>query len=364
VAISSGVGPHLAWINLGGVNFPVTSGSVTQPKTLKTAHFRACVPMSYPGALDAFAAATSTAPVNIIVSTRGEQATLFMGTALEVDFNFIKRQIVIDGKDGSFQLHQTKVSQKFQNMPGSQIVQQLAAQAGLSVNIGSSALMAGKVVTSDFVKLADNISIGQVIHKLAEFDGARWWVKNGVLNYQLQDDPSGTYTLNYVPPTPNSPMKSDCLDLSFHLNTVANDGGTVTVKSWHPRMEQVFQGQATYGKGGSGRYNLHVPNLTQDHVQQHAISRANAIGMNAVTARATVVGDPTIDVAMDLAVNGTDSFDGTYAFTSITHDFGMSGHTTHLLAQTKVSGGAGGGTSTPATSNTSTPLGQGGIGAQ
>ena len=67
-----------------------------------------------------------------------------------------------------------KVSQKFQNMTGFQIVQQLAGQAGLFVSASGSSLLAGKIVNQDYIRLADNISIAAVIHRLAEFDGARW----------------------------------------------------------------------------------------------------------------------------------------------------------------------------------------------
>jgi hypothetical protein len=31
-------------------------------------------------------------------------------------------------------------------------------------------------IEQDFVRLSDNVSFAYVIHKLAEFDGARWWV--------------------------------------------------------------------------------------------------------------------------------------------------------------------------------------------
>jgi phage protein D len=341
MAVSSGVGPHFAFIAVNGTNYPVTDGHVCQQKKKTTSDFHVTVPMSYPGALEALIGLQKSTPVSILVSTRGEQATLLTGTALKIMPSFIKRTISVSGQDQSSALHQMKVSQKFQNMTGSQIVQQLAAQAGLSVQADSSALMAGKIVNTDYARLADNVSIAQVIHKLAEFDGARWFVQNGTLFYQLQDNPQGTYTLNYVPPTPGNPMQSDCLELNFTINVLALGGGMVTVKSWHPRQAQAFQGQATFGNGGGNtNYTFHVPNLMQDHAQQHAQSKANEIGMNAVTVYARVVGDPTINVAMDLQVNGTGtSLDSTYSFDSITHEFGMGGHTMHLGARTKVSGG-------------------------
>jgi hypothetical protein len=51
MAVSSGAGAHYAWINVGGTNYPITSGHVCQEKKKKTSRFNVTVPMSYPGAL-------------------------------------------------------------------------------------------------------------------------------------------------------------------------------------------------------------------------------------------------------------------------------------------------------------------------
>jgi hypothetical protein len=79
-------------------------------------------------------------------------------------------------------------------------------------------LDAGRLVLSDYVKLTDNVSLASIIHKLAELDGARWFVKGTTLNYLSKNNPAGVYQLNYVPPKPNSPMVSDCLHLFIRRN--------------------------------------------------------------------------------------------------------------------------------------------------
>src|SRR5271163_3615410 len=118
MAISSGVRPHLAWIALNGTNFPVTAGHVEQKATRKSSTFNVTVPMSFQGALEAFAGLSQQQQVSILVSTGGQQATLLTGVAEHVDFKYVARQIVISGKDQSAALHAQKVSQKFQNMTG------------------------------------------------------------------------------------------------------------------------------------------------------------------------------------------------------------------------------------------------------
>ena len=95
------------------------------------------------------------------------------------------------GATSRAQLHAIKSSQVSINQPGSQIVQQLAAQAGLSVQADTSALMAGKYVNIDYARISDSISLAAVIHKLAEFDGARWWVKIWRPQLPDQQQPGG-----------------------------------------------------------------------------------------------------------------------------------------------------------------------------
>lgn len=337
MAIVSGTGPHRAWISAGGGQFPIPRGSVVQQKTQESSSFCVDVPMDWPGAIGAFSSLSDS--VEISVQDRGgDTGTLVTGPANTVEFAYTKRLIVVSGQDDSVKLHQTKVSQKFQNQTPAEIVQTLAGKAGLGVQASGGSLMAGKKVSQDYARLADNVSAASVIHKLAQFEGARWWVKNGTLYYQNKFSPEGSYTINYKAPGPG-PMVSDALDLSIVRNIQASQGGQVQVLSWHPKSKQVFKGNASFGggggSGGSGllNYVFHIPNMLEDHAQQHAQSKADEIASHAITIRAVCVGDPSIDVNMALQINGTD-FDGSYEMDSVTHVFGMRGHQMTICART------------------------------
>ena len=100
-----------------------------------------------------------------------------------VDGDLVGGYVRVTGRDQAAQLLQMKVSEKWQNQPGSSIVSRLAGMAGLGAVTNSIGLMAGKKLQQDFVKLADNVPAGYVINKLAEFDGAKWYVNNGQLFY-------------------------------------------------------------------------------------------------------------------------------------------------------------------------------------
>lgn len=313
--------------------FPVEHGSVSQHKTKKSSTFSASIPLSYPGAQGALSSLGDN-EVKIIVSTRGMEGTLFTGEADTTEFDFIGRTIQVTGRDKSAKLHENKTSEKWLNKKGSDIVKDLAGRIGLSVSADASTMMAGKQLHQDYVKMSDNTSFAYVIHKLAELDGARWWVDpNGTLQYRLNNNPTGTYTVTYVPPT-IGPMSADCMVLKIRRNIQAGKSTKVSVKSWHPKKKEVFSYESNVeGSGGPVNHSYHIPNLLKDHVEQFAKSRANQIARHELTVHTTVVGDPSINVAMGLQVQGTGVFDQMYEMDTVHHEFGMSGHTTSITAR-------------------------------
>ena len=331
MAVSQGVGPHFAWLNVNGT-WPIEHGNVSQSAKRKTSTFNGVIPMDYPGAAAALASLGDN-QASITVMTRGQTATLITGEVDEVDFDFIRREINFFGRDKSAKLHDNKTSEKWLNKMPSDIVQDLIGRIGLSGNVTSSSLMAGKQLQQDYVKLSDNVSFAYVIHKLAELDGARWWVdQNGNFNYVPYGTPQGVYSITINQDT--QPISADCIELHVRRNIQAGKSIAVTVKSWHPKKKQIFQYQSNVeGNGGPVNYNYHVPNFLQDHVTKYAQSHATEKARHELTVTATVVGDPTVQAGMGLQLNGTAYFDQTFDIDTVNHDFGMSGHRTHITAR-------------------------------
>jgi hypothetical protein len=169
-------------------------------------------------------------------------------------------------------------------------------------------------------------------------DGARWWVDaNGNFNYVPIGSPQGTYSI-FIDES-SEPLLSDCLDLRIKRNVQAGKSIQTTVKSWHPKKKQVFQYQSTVGgNGGPVPYNYHLPNLLLDHVTKYAKSLATEKARHELTVTATVVGDPTVSAGMGLQLSGTNYFDQTYDIDTVHHNFGMSGHRTHIVARSAKQG--------------------------
>lgn len=334
MAISTGAGPHFSYLSVGGSQFPIEAGTVSQHRTKKSSTFHVAIPLSYPGAEATFATLGDN-EATITVVTNGASGTLLTGEADNATFDLIGRTIKVSGRDKAHKLHGKKTSEKWINKTGSEIVQDLAGRVGLSVKIEGQGLKAGKLLEQDFVRLSDNVSFAYVIAKLAELDGARWWVdKTGTLHYQSNNNQSGSYTLNMR--DANGQVSADFMQLHIHRNIQAGKPIEVKVNSWHPKDKKVYKGEKSLGGVGEKQeYHYTLPNLKQDHVDKYAESKAAEHGRHELTISATMVGDPSIDVAMALVLNGTQHFDQSYEMDCVTHSIGMGGHRMTITARSR-----------------------------
>jgi hypothetical protein len=339
MAVNSGVGSHFAFISVDGQQFPLERGRVSQNATRRSSSFSGALPLSYPGAESAFAGLGDNIAV-ITVITRGTSAPLVTGEVDLVNFDYIKREIHFTGRDKSAKLHQNKTAEKFLNKTPSSIVQDLTGRVGMPCSIQEGGtLLAGLKLQQDYVRLSDNVSFAYVIHKLAEFDGARWYVDgSGTFHYIVGSNSAGTYTINYQPPGPGY-ITSDAMELRIARNVQAGKSVNVQVKSWHPKKKQMFQGYTNIpGRGGPLQYNYDLPGLLQDHVNQHSLAMANERARHEIKVTASVVGDPTVYAGMGLQLNGTNYWDQTYDIDTVEHEIGMTGHRTHITALATVNG--------------------------
>ncbi|UGY23712.1 hypothetical protein HU675_0038165 [Bradyrhizobium septentrionale] len=337
MAITSGVGKHSAWLNAGG-RFLIERGQVQQSAQRKSSQFHCIIPINEEGAYDALAQIGGSDEVTIDVMTRGATSRLITGQINDVDFDYIGRKITVTGRDKSAGLHDNKSSEKWVNKSTTDVVKDLIGRIGMVGKFDDMQNMAGKILEQDFVKLSDNVSYAYVIHKLAERDGARWWVDaQGQFHYAKLNSPTSTYSI-FVDQS-SMPIKSDCLHLRVTENKQAGKTIEVDFKAWHPKDKKVHQHTAVIpGFGGTKRYSYHVPTLKQDQVEAHAKAQANEKARHELKVRATVVGDPAVAAGMGLSLQGTRYYDQTFDIDTVVHEFGMSGHTSHITARSAKSG--------------------------
>jgi hypothetical protein len=354
MAISSGVGPHKAWVTIPGGTFLLEEGMVTLRGNGQTGEYRGRLPMGLPGAYETFAGLGQNSS-SIIVETRGIEGTLVTGPILKIDFDHIAGIIRFNGQDAGAILQNTKTTENFANMTGAGIVQKKGGELGfpVQVNVGSG-IMAGKTVDlQNYNKLTDGYSVASLFQKLAELDGARWYVDGqGVLHYTTSPA-SGGYSVNY---NAGPPKRADFIELTVEVNTDASQTQETTCLSWQCNEKQVNQATASAGgrAPGTKHYRFHVSNSTQDHVQAYAQSKAKQMARHGVTIVAHCVGDPSITINQGLSVNGT-AFDGLYTIDELQHAIGMRGHLMMITARSDAGGGGGGGATAGAPNFTPRP---------
>lgn len=345
MAVSSGSGAHLAWITINGQAFPIEDGTTQRAATRKSGAFSGRMPLWYPGVESTLANIGDNTAV-VSVQTRGQQATLMTGEIDSVEFDYIAGVAHVSGRDASAKLHAIKSAEKWVNKKPHEIIQDLAGRVGLSANVDPSSLFAGRYVEVDWSKLTDGISYAGVVHKLCELMGAHWYVdKNGALTVKSTENSAAPYVINY---SHDPVVVSDALALQVHRNVQAGKPVKVTINSWHERKKKAFVGSYTLGGNGTTQnYAYHLPGLTQDHVNQHAKSKANDHGRHEIAVTVECVGDPSISIDQPLQLNGT-SFAQALTIDSIDDSFGMRGHTMRICAKSAKQGRSGSASSSSA----------------
>jgi len=339
VAISFGVAPHRAWISCNGT-WPIEHGAVHQVATRGQSSFNVNIPMNYPGAYHAFCDLTENS-TEVWAQNVSGTGVLITGSVLKVTYNYLGGIINLWGQDVGYKLHEQKSSETFKNQKGSQITQTLAGRCGIPCQAEASKLMAGKKIKDDFVKLTDGISYATVIHLLAQYDGARFFVDRfGTLIYQIQDQTGGGYSVFWKMGPPYD--VSDALDLQVIINVRAARGGQVKVPSWHPKKKKLITGNSSFGSSGGITYHQRIQHLEQEQADQWAQARAHEHDRHQREVRAECVGDVNIDVHQGLTLSGTTCFDDSYTIDQVDHDFGMTGYRMAITASTGGGGGGGG----------------------
>jgi hypothetical protein len=340
--VTSGAGPHLAWVTVNGQIFPVEEGTAQRAATRRCGGFSGSVPIFYPGAEQTFTnLGDNTASIS--VQTLGATATLITGEIDDFELDYIGGGIHFTGRDASAKLHANKSAEKWVNKKPHEIIQDIAGRIGLPINIDQSiALLAGRQIEDDFAKLTDGVSYGAVVHKLSEFMGAHWFVdQKGTLNVKIGPSTSAPYIIKTWRNPATGEVESDALQMRIRRNVQAGKSLKVTVNSWHQDEKKAYTSSYTVGGNGSTQvYSYHLPGLTEDHVKQHAKSKANDHARHEIAVMATLVGDVSLTVDQPLQIVGT-ALDQTLSIDSISDSFGMRGHTMQIAAKSAKTGRSG-----------------------
>jgi phage protein D len=262
--------------------------------------------------------------------------SLIVGEVDSQKIDLLNGTIVLEGRDLSSRLIETKTQQAYLNQTSSEVAATLAANHGMQTNIAQTTTLVGRYYQQDH----SNITLDQ-FHKtttewdlltyLARQEGFDVYMTGNTLNFQPSVPPnSNPFVLNWTPPTPVARLNAINLRMERSL-TMAKDI-VVQVKSWNSRQARSFikTARAVGGKSSSASssangkastaqtYVIVRPNLTEDQAQQLATRTAIAQTLHERILSVDMPGELTLTPRNMVALQGTGtSFDQSYFVASI-----------------------------------------------
>lgn len=279
-----------------------------------------------------------TAPIPITINGTNDQLTggvtaLLIGQADEPLIDFAQRTVMIKGRDLTEALTDLKTSEKWQNLSNQQIITQLAARGGLTVNFGGSTDQAGLQFDQDYNEVSDSDSCWNVIVACAKRLGCIAFVKGMVLYIQPLDAvPSKFYTINYRRPTPGQLASGNFVGLTAARNLNLAKDATLQLQSWqHKQGKTVTSKFHSKGKNtgkNASIYQFRAANLTKEQQDRVAKSHLKETLSHERQVRLTNhPGDGSVNPAtMGVTLQGTGTaFDQNYILSNLTHRYSMVG---------------------------------------
>lgn len=320
------------YLQLNGTSLPVLELEAVQTATKQSGQFSAAVAIDgLPDGIEDMMATETQITGAVAVEIDGEMTVLQQGDIDTADFDLDTRVLTVSGRDASAKLHSQRSSEKFNNQTSSDIVSSVSQAAGVVVQADSTDMKAGRFFQIDWTKITNNTSLGSLIHKLAEFEGASWYVKDDTLHFSAGNN-SGSgqpYLVSYYADGQN--VVGNFLTLRVSRNIpLHKDNVTTTVSSWHAKSKKVYTGTQGAGKN---TYKYHAPNHDQGHVDKLSKSKHADHTRHALTLSVEMVGDPSIDISQKLQLSGT-KFDGLFDIDRINHKVAERGYTMNIEAKT------------------------------
>ena len=339
--------------NLRNPRLTVISDGKVLPNVLKaeisnTAHFVGGR-FSLTLAIDALAATTLVQAGDILdlqMSLGGDPTSLIQGEADRVSIDVIGRTAVIEGRDLTGRLIDSKTQESFSNQTASEIAETLAARHGLAANVQATTTLAGRYYSNEHQR----ITLAQFSRATTEWDllsflaareGFDVFVSGKTLNFVPQQTSLAGYTL------------APAMCMSLHLDhslTLARDI-EVSVKSWNTRQQAAFtQSVRSTGQSSRGGQPLHIvvvrPNLGPNEALELAQRILEDLSAHERVVRAEIPRELFLTARSVVALIGTGTdFDQSYYVAELNRHFDCdSGYVESIvlknLRSTEVGGGS------------------------
>lgn len=246
-----------AWVSCGGGMVNVIECTVTLVRSSGSgSHYEATMALdeaSNPGA--AFWSSGSLTASIIGTNGDGGTSTLITGPVIEVEVDFYERVVRIQGTDNTQSAATTRTDQNYTNQQTTDVVNQIAARHGWTVQSDGGGSMAGRTFDGqNYSYITNNDSDWDAIQACAAQDGKIAFLDGQNTLYYITpgDLNNGTYEVVYTPPTPETYETSNVIKLVCHRDPEIDGGVTAQVTSWDTRQQQPYNVQTGGGQGGIG----------------------------------------------------------------------------------------------------------------
>lgn len=318
-----------AVISVGGVSITPVECSVCTTTHKRGDTFNATLALDTPGGLDeSYWADTAPIPVTVMATNdlrSGGWSLLFSGNVDSAEIDFVGRTVQITGRDKTAALLETKTTEKWLNRTAPEIVQDIAGRVGLTADVQvSNPDKVGLIYKDDYNRISDQDVLYNVLVRLAQREGCAVFVKKDRLVFKPADQlGGGSYTINYVRPTPQTYAIGNFTKLTASRNLAVAKNVTVNVKSWRQKQEQQIESEyKSNGPGGDLTYTYRAPNLTKQQADKIAQGRHDEVVTRERSISIDAPGDVSIDPEMLLTLTGTGTgFDQDYIISQIEHRF-------------------------------------------
>ena len=333
--------PFLAWQVVNKDHFTADTWSVTMEPWQVPAPFAESFGIQY------WDSAPTNTTVEVLIglldnlanvaSDPPDPQSLVLGQVDDVDVDPLTGHLTLTGRDLSAILIETKISNKWPTRVSSDIVTELAQDAGLTPQVTPTTTPAGKYYDSQYVSLVRTIPAWDLIVFLAQNEGFAAYVTGQTLYFGPPPAESVGLSIN-VSRASTGLITSNAKRLKLSRSLTLGKDISVTVISYDPWAAKAVKAIATragrYPAASSAArsaettqsYVYRKPGLTQQQAQQFANNLLQEITRFERLMDLEIEGSPTFGVTQQVQLSGTGtSWDGLYFPQRITRSFSFKG---------------------------------------
>jgi phage protein D len=250
---------------------------------------------------------------DVQVGLDGGWSSLVVGEADSVGFDPIRGLILLEGRDLSALLIDSRVDETFANQTSSEIAQNLAGRHGLGVAATVTTTLVGRYYQSEH----DRLTMGTFTRAMSEWDLLSYLAVQEGFDLFMDGE-----VLRFEASSTDAPFvltPADCLSMHLEHAMGLERSIEVTVRSWDQRGAQAVV-QTVQG-GGSGRVwkqSVVRPNLPADDAQRLAARILGDLMRHSRTVSVTMPGGIDLVPRAVVSLQGTGtSWDGDYTVSEI-----------------------------------------------